>query len=101
MYDPSELFPEPYHPVKINLSRDFTHRVTPHNRYKYPPTYYLIDFGISRHYPNRSGPVTEQIICGLDKTVPEHEDPLKPCDPFATDVYLIGNLVRQNFIEVR
>ena len=69
--------------------------------------YYLVDFGLSRYY--EPGQARLEIpLAGGDKTVPEHwNGPIggvrkyTPCDPFPTDVYYIGNFVRDEFLEVR
>ena len=37
---------------------------------------------------------------GGDKTAPEHQNATR-CNPFYTDIYYLGNLVRQEFIQVR
>ncbi|TFY52688.1 hypothetical protein EVG20_g10445, partial [Dentipellis fragilis] len=68
--------------------------------------YYFIDYGLSEHYhPGRVQPWTwpplELPVHGGDKSVPEHQgekyDVL--CDPFPADIYLLGNLIRESFIE--
>ncbi|KAJ6543681.1 hypothetical protein B0H10DRAFT_2134463 [Mycena sp. CBHHK59/15] len=55
----------------------------------HPPKYYLIDFGISRRYKPEQLPP------------PEFRNSYTPCDPFPTDIYYIGNLIRENFLDVR
>jgi hypothetical protein len=100
MIDPKNLFPVPVHPVAINKSRDLVRTVRPFSRSERPPKYYIIDFGISVRYEEDQLPVTEDIVKGADKTVPEYETPELKSDPFAIDVYLAGNLVRQHFVNV-
>ena len=73
-----------------------------YTRTQRPPKYYLIDFGISRRFdPADELPLSRPIIGG-DKTVPEFQGigAYTPCDPFPTDVYYAGNLIRSQFIEV-
>jgi hypothetical protein len=101
MMIPTELFPAGFHPIATHKTRDFRGTVHPRNRSDYPPKYYFIDFGISRRYHANQLPVKEDIIEGTDKTVPEHaEDAEDACDPFPTDVYYVGNLVRKSFLNV-
>ena len=99
MMDPSKIFPRSYHPSAINKSRDFSGSAKHLTRTQRPPKYYLIDFGISRHYPHNGSPL-EEPIRGGDKTVPEFRDLYQPCNPFPTDIYYIGNMVRGEFLQV-
>lgn len=70
-------------------------------RYQSPPKYFLTDFGLSRRYDLSKGPPREDPIVGGDKTVPEFKvDPIVPVDPFPTDIYYIGNLIREYIIQV-
>jgi hypothetical protein len=71
-----------------------------HTRTWRPPRYLLIDFGLSRQYDPAKGPPLEKPLRGGDKSAPEHRDMETPCDPFPTDVYYLGNLVREDFIQV-
>ena len=63
-----------------------------------PPRYYFIDFGLSRQYPSRD--VMDEPLPGGDESAPEHQPGRPPCNPFHTDIYYIGNLVRNEFMEV-
>ncbi|KAI0294570.1 hypothetical protein BC826DRAFT_1011363 [Russula brevipes] len=75
MLDPSNMYPESFHPVEIIGRRHF----------RIPTTYeyLLIDFAMR----------------GGDKSAPEHQDGKTFCDPFPTDVYYLGNLVRKHYIQ--
>jgi hypothetical protein len=99
--DPAGIFPVPYHPVLTDKTRDFRGKVHPLTRTQVPVKYYWIDFGLARHYQPDQRPPAERIIIGADKSPPEHTDPTQSCDPFPTDVYFVGNFVRQSFIKVR
>jgi hypothetical protein len=92
---------EPWHPCEPWMKRDYSELLEFSTRTERPPRYFLIDFGISRRYDPKKGPPLEVPIWGGDKTVPEFQNSDDPCDPFPTDVYYIGNMIRQNFIEVR
>ncbi|EIM87928.1 uncharacterized protein STEHIDRAFT_155287 [Stereum hirsutum FP-91666 SS1] len=95
------MFPNPYHPVKIERRRDWKGRTPYYTRTECPPRYFFIDFGLSIRYPSADGPHLELPIRGGDKTAPEHTGAnyMIPCDPFATDIYYLGNLIRETFIQ--
>ena len=100
MLDPTHLYPESFHPVATNLNRNCTGYTKHFTRTQRPPKYYFIDFGISRRYdPSDTNP-KEIPIWGGDKEVPEFQNSNEPCDPFATDVFYIGNAVKKDFILV-
>ena len=100
MLDPAHLYPELFHPVATNLNRNLTGDAKHFTRTQRPPKYYFIDFGISRRYdPSDTNP-KEIPIWGGDKEVPEFQHSNKPCDPFATDVFYIGNAIKMDFILV-
>ena len=101
MMDPSQLYPDGYHPRRIERKRDFTGKARHFTRTQCPPKYYLIDFGISRKYSSDDRPPLEDPILGGDKTVPEYNQSYGPCDPFPVDVYYAGNLIRRDFLDVR
>lgn len=97
------MFPKPYHPIEIERRRDWKGRAAYYTRTECPPRYLFIDFGLSIRYPDSDdGPHLELPIRGGDKTAPEHtgHNYLVPCDPFATDIYYLGNLIRETFILV-
>ena len=98
MLDPSEMYPDGFHPVKIDRSRNFKGTAKAYTRTQRPPIYYFIDLGLSRQYTSRN--VTDEALRGGDKSAPEHKSGRR-CNPFHTDVYYIGNLVREEFINVR
>ena len=98
MLDPSGMYPKGYHPTQINLRLDFKGRAKRYTRTDRPPRYYLIDFGSSRRYPSRD--VTDEPLRGSDTSAPEHNRE-GWCNPFCTDIYYFGNVVRENFLMVR
>ncbi|KAI0296106.1 kinase-like domain-containing protein [Multifurca ochricompacta] len=95
MFDPFGMYPNGFHPVKLDRNRNFKGKATTYTRTQRPPRYYFIDFGLSRRYTSRS--VTDNPLRGGDKSAPEHKS-RKRCNPFHTDIYYIGNLVRQEFM---
>jgi ribosomal protein S14 len=98
MFDPSEMYPQGFHPAQMDRSRDFKGRAKRCTRTQRPPRYYMIDFGLSRQY--RSRKAHDVPLRGGDKSAPEHRNAAR-CNPFYTDIYYLGNLVRQEFIQVR
>ena len=98
MFDASRMYPNGFHPVKFNRNRNFKGTAKTYTRTQRPPVYYLFDLSLSRQYTSRD--VTDEILRRGDTSAPEHR--LKRCcNPFQTDIYYIGNLVRHEFIEVR
>ncbi|KAI0297841.1 hypothetical protein B0F90DRAFT_1736952 [Multifurca ochricompacta] len=97
MLEPSGMYPQSFHPVAINRSRDFRKKANGYSRTRRPPLYLLIDFGLSRRYDPANGPPLDKPLRGGDKSAPEHQDRDTPCNPFPTDIYYIGNLVREEF----
>jgi hypothetical protein len=97
MFDPSGMYPKGYHPVQLNRSLNFKGRAKRYTRTERPPRYYLIDFGLSRRYPSRDA--LDEPLRGGDKSAPEHRRGGR-CNPFRTDIYYLGNLVRDHFMQV-
>jgi len=101
MLDPSTMYPDSFHPVERSMKRDYSGRAHYYTRTQRPPKYYFIDFGISRRYDPKDGPPLEDPIWGGDKTVPEFQISDEPCNPFPTDIYYVGNMIRKDFIQSR
>ena len=99
MFDPSGMYPQGFHPTKINRSRNFKGRAKRFTRTQRPPRYYLIDFGLSRQYHSREA--LDMPLRGGDKSAPEHRKANQWCNPFYTDIYYLGNLVREEFMKVK
>lgn len=101
MMDYSPLYDYAIHPIDNTMKLDWSEKVgKPHSRTLRPVKYYLIDFGYTRNYQDDENRTPrEPVGMGGDRTVPEfltQED----CDPFAVDVYRVGNVVRQYFAQV-
>ncbi|KAF8471475.1 kinase-like domain-containing protein [Russula ochroleuca] len=99
MLDPSNMYPGSFHPVRMSRSKDFRHKAKAYSRTRRPSRYLLIDFGLSRHYDPANGPPLDKPLRGGDKSAPEHQDGKALCNPFPTDVYYLGNLVREYFMK--
>ena len=98
MFEPSGMYPKGFHPVKRNRNRDFKGKATAYTRTQRPPRYLLIDLGLSRWYPKRD--ITDEPLHGEDRSAPELKSQ-NWSNPFNTDIYYIGNLVRDEFMRVR
>ncbi|KAI0363369.1 hypothetical protein BV20DRAFT_147088 [Pilatotrama ljubarskyi] len=100
MMDPRAMFPEMYHPVATNKKRDFSGLAKSYTRTRRPTRYLLTDFGLSRKYSADETNPQEIPILGADRTVPEfQDDETTPRNPFPTDVYYLGNMIRQDFLK--
>ena len=97
MSDSSKMYPNGFHPAKIDRNRNFKGTAKAYTRTQRPPRYFLIDFGLSRQYVSRDA--MDEPLPGEDKSAPEHRSKRR-CNPFHTDIYYIGNLVRQDFMKV-
>ena len=100
MVDPIPLYSELPHFVKKGKSYDFKRRISRFTRTERPVKYYYIDFGISRRYGADEASPLEDSIVGGDKSVPEFEGTDEPQNPFWTDIYYLGNLIRTDFLQV-
>ncbi|KAL1689599.1 hypothetical protein GGG16DRAFT_57382 [Schizophyllum commune] len=109
MMDASPLFPVPFHPLRQTMRRDFRGTAeAAYTRTERPVKYYIIDFGLSIRYDSVDPPPSEIPVLGGDKSVPEFkgDDPSKrygglskPYNPFPTDVYCLGNWIREDFLD--
>ena len=102
MMDPLCMFPKLYHPQDPTRTLDWKlNKVKHYSRTYKPRKYYFIDFGLSRSYDPADGPPRDLPVLGGDKTVPEFKDYRHLHDPFPTDIYYLGNMMRECFIQVR
>ncbi|KAA1477313.1 hypothetical protein DENSPDRAFT_828677 [Dentipellis sp. KUC8613] len=104
MMDATPMYPEPWHPVKLSMRRDWKGKAKHYTRTERPVKYYYIDFGLSQHWKEgttSTWPPLTLPVHGVDKTAPEHRKDKydTPCNPFATDIYYLGNLVRRFFMQ--
>ena len=104
--DATPLYPKPYRPMQKGRLNDlsdngwFDGDPKHYSRTQRPVKYYLVDFGISRRYNPDDGPPLEYPILGGDKSVPEFRISVNPCNPFPTDVYYLGSMIRKLFLKV-
>ncbi|KAJ3965100.1 hypothetical protein EV361DRAFT_679870 [Lentinula raphanica] len=69
-----------------------------HSRTRCPPRYYLMDFGHSRIYDFLQSRTLEYALMSGGCTPHEGLEG-RLCDPFATDVFLLGNIIRTSFLD--
>ncbi|RPD57480.1 hypothetical protein L227DRAFT_530051 [Lentinus tigrinus ALCF2SS1-6] len=101
MMDSRPILPNNFHPQAPYRNLNGQGFVKAYTRTAHPVRYYFTDFGISRKYSADNPNPMEVPIFGGDKSVPEHlEDPLRHRNPFRTDVYYLGSLMRTRFLQV-
>ncbi|KAI0363364.1 hypothetical protein BV20DRAFT_975753 [Pilatotrama ljubarskyi] len=100
MYDPRPIYPAMFHPRQRNRALNWKDPAKHSTRTDHPVRYYYIDFGLSRKYNPEDGPPREIPIRGGDKTVPEFQSwKGEPLDPFPTDIYYLGNMIRMTILQ--
>lgn len=102
MMDAGKLYIDPFHPEYPVMKRDFSGFARFKTRTERPPKYYFIDFGLSRRYDASVVNPLEYPVLGGDKQVPEFQDSGRDrlYNPFPTDVFYIGNVIKQDFLDV-
>ena len=96
MFDPSSMYPKGYHPIRLEKSLDFGGKSQRYTRTQRPPRYYITSFRLSRQYSSRS-------VWDIQDQYGDDSAPgLRHgrCNPFHTDVYDLGNIVRSRFLTV-
>ncbi|KAK7448440.1 hypothetical protein VKT23_013703 [Stygiomarasmius scandens] len=96
LVDSAPLYKVLMHPVVPYQKYDWSDRASRRSITRHPVKYYFIDFDLTRQYDLQAGPARERPIYGGDTTVPEfHARPDELRDPFAIDIYRLGNLIRR------
>lgn len=76
--------------------RNFVGAVQAYTRMRRPPRYYLVGFELSVLYSSRD--IVDETWRRGDTFAPEHRS--RGCsNPFHTDIYYLGHLVSQEFVE--
>ena len=101
MMDPRPLFPHLFHFARPSETQDMKGPARSYTRTRHPVKYFFIDFGLSRRFDPAAGPPRSRPVWGGDRSVPEFHKSLEPCDPFPTDIYYVGNVVRTILLQVR
>ena len=92
------LYPKGFHPTTPLLDASGEKFASPRWR-RNVPEHYFTDFGISTRF---EGTETTRLVIrvnGQDDEVPEFSMRV-PYDPFAVDVFILGNLFRTQFVGV-
>ena len=94
------MYPEGFHPIHNVMNRGWTALAKFKNRGDSTGVkYYFTDFGLSTKFGDADAErLVTGCVCQVD--VPELSDRI-PYDPFAVDVYLLGDVYKRAFIEVR
>lgn len=100
MMDVTAMNPSGYHPLHWRMLPDTVTPAPTLPRSSVPVTYYLIDFGISTRFSPDDPSKLVVGTKGLETTVPELSTTV-PYNPFKTDIYILGALFRQEFLDVR
>ncbi|KAJ7441498.1 hypothetical protein B0H11DRAFT_1882367, partial [Mycena galericulata] len=99
MMDGLKMYPQGFNPGLQSRTRDYSGQVSPSaTRTRVWPRYFLIDFGHARKYIFQEIPFEEK-ISGADYTAPEHQTEGLGCNPFPTDIYYLGNMLRKEFLD--
>lgn len=103
MMDPRNMYPDMFHPCLTQNTRDWKGRAKYYSRTARPTKYYITDFGLSLKFSPEDGSPVAYPVEGGDKTVPEFQNRSgwHVRNPFSTDVYYIGNMIREDFLQVR
>ncbi|KAL1945822.1 hypothetical protein VTO73DRAFT_1824 [Trametes versicolor] len=98
MMQPS-VYSEAPHPVIRSKSYDYKRSVKRRTRTERPAKYYYTDFGIACRLPPDVEDPPEEPMLGGDRTVPENQHAAGPQNPYATDIYCLGNTFRTQFLQ--
>ncbi|THV06319.1 hypothetical protein K435DRAFT_645355 [Dendrothele bispora CBS 962.96] len=98
MMDSTRLYDSPIHPATPEMKRDWSGPSKPRTRTERPVRYLYIDFALADKYPELCP--GRYSYYGGDRSVPEFSRNEALCDPFAVDVYRLGNVFRENITQV-
>lgn len=101
MMEWKDMFPKGFHPQKDLCTKDGNRSAPFFTRTQQPTRYIIIDFGMSSRYDPSDVSPHEVSLIGGDKTVPEFLKGQPYHDPYKTDIYYVGNLIRTEFMQVR
>lgn len=126
MYDPTPCYPEGFHPVMTQMGQCFINKAFRYSRTEKPVTCCFSDFRTAKHYHTRATPPTIHLQTQQDaqakptrpkwadepsvrdfpllwttNCAPEFTWPEREWDPFKLDMFLLGNEISRQFLEVR
>ncbi|EGO02260.1 hypothetical protein SERLA73DRAFT_86540 [Serpula lacrymans var. lacrymans S7.3] len=97
MMDGAPLYPEGFHPIRMNYSTDGVFELKPLPRIDHPVRYYFIDFGLSTQFAPGDPPFVVGAK-GRDQDVPELSCDV-PYNAYKVDIFTLGNLYRKELFE--
>ena len=97
MFDSSKMYPNGFHSANIDQHSTFKDSVKAHTSVRPSPRYYFTGLELSVQYSSRD--TMDEPWHRGDESAPEHRSGRR-CNPFHTDIYYIGNFVRQEFMKV-
>ena len=100
MMDADAMYPEGFHPIRLDFKPDRSAPAKYISRTAAGVKYFFIDFGISVYIPEDLRPMMVTGVHGRDRDPPELSQST-PYDPFKLDIFIIGNMLRREFQEVR
>ncbi|KAJ6502288.1 hypothetical protein C8R45DRAFT_1190870 [Mycena sanguinolenta] len=103
MLDPRNMYPDGFYTGSFlydHRKRDFTGRAKQFTRTQRPSRYYWIDYGLTGmfHHPEKPGTLQVPYVIGGDKNIPETKKNQLYADPFASDVWWVGNVIRKRVL---
>jgi len=98
LMDPGTMYPEGFHPVMTAYKPDYSGLADYLPRSAVGVKYYFADFGISSHMPDEGLPRLVTGGLGRDQDPPELSATVT-YDPFKLDIFIIGNMLRQEFCD--
>ena len=97
--DADAMFPDGFHPISLRRTPDYSGVAKYKSRSTAGAKYYYVDFGISVHIPEALRPKLVTGVLGRDQDPPELSETV-PYDPFKLDIFIIGNMLKQEFYQV-
>lgn len=94
------MYPRGFHPVRMRMLPDMSDEAPRVSRTEAPVRYYFIDYDISVFIPPDEHPKLVKGRKGRDRDPPELSSN-EAYDPFKLDVFIIGNVFRKEFYDVR
>lgn len=98
LMDPGAMYPEGFHPVCTAYKRDYSGFADYLPRSAVGVKYYFADFGISVHMSDENRQTLVTGASGRDQDPPELSATV-PYDPFKLDIFIIGNMLKQEFCD--
>ncbi|KAJ7032331.1 hypothetical protein C8F04DRAFT_1221938 [Mycena alexandri] len=102
MLDPTSMYPNGFytgHPSYDCYAADLSIRAQVFTRTQRPSRYYWIDYGLADVFRSDRADLRVPYVRGGDKDIPETRKGLTRADPFAADVWWVGNLIQTQLLE--